>query len=72
MNCKLVISQPAPNAPEGKPYGVSHDDIVMRNNRLTRWFATESQAWDYRDMLLDSGYRGVRVVGAPCNAFVTM
>lgn len=70
MNCKLVISQPAPNAPAGKPYGVSY--LSPNGTPCQHWFASETAAWDARDEALDAECRNVRVIGAPCNAFVTM
>lgn len=63
MNCKLVIAQPHPEAPAGQPFGVAW-------NNARKWFATEVEAWEFRDECLDRGFRGVRVLGAPCNAMV--
>lgn len=54
----LTIPQPASNAPTGLPYGVTS------NTYGTKWFATEGEAWTFRDELLDSGVVFVRVIGA--------
>lgn len=68
MNARLVISQPEPLAPSGKPFRLSYETPSGR--LIVRWFALETAAWDARDDALDAGCRFVRVTGAPCNALV--
>lgn len=64
MFAHLTIEQPCNESPFGKPFGVTRDGASVE------WFCEESEAWDYRDQLLDDGFRGVRVIGAPCRGTV--
>lgn len=59
----LTIAQPASNTPAGLPYGVTANSL-MGGGKSTTWFATETAAWEQRDLLLEQGFTGVRVIGA--------